>query len=70
MTGLPADNTIKGFADAPYYENGKAYVGITTTSENYHSIYVIDPATATASEGLKVQADQIKAIGKLNSTAN
>ncbi|WP_294079647.1 DUF4374 domain-containing protein [Proteiniphilum sp. UBA5384] len=70
VTGLPADNTIKGFADAPYYENGKAYVGITTTSENYHSIYVIDPATATASEGLKVQADQIKAIGKLNSTAN
>lgn len=70
VTGLPDENTIKGFADAPYYENGKAYVGITTTSEDYHSVYVIDPVTATATEGLKVQADQIKAVGKLNSTTN
>ncbi|HBG40497.1 MAG TPA: hypothetical protein DDZ96_06695 [Porphyromonadaceae bacterium] len=67
VTGLPSPETIVGFADTPYSENGTAYVGVTTKTDDkaYPAVYSIDPKTAKASKGLVVEATQIDAVGKL-----
>lgn len=65
VNGLPATELISGFGNSPYVEHGKAYVTVTTT-EGYPAIYKIDPATATATKGLTVEATQLSAVGKLN----
>ncbi|MGM9811470.1 MAG: DUF4374 domain-containing protein [Muribaculaceae bacterium] len=67
VTGLPAPDVIASFSKAPYTENGACYTTVVTTDGAKPTIYKIDPATATASAGLQVEADEIGAIGKLNS---
>lgn len=64
VTGLPAANTISGFGNTPYMENGIAHVAVTTT-DGQPAIYQVDPQTATATKGVSVTAEQISAVGKL-----
>jgi hypothetical protein len=45
-------------------ENGNAYVAVTTSS-GYPAIYKVDPANATATKGLVVNATQLNGVGKL-----
>lgn len=65
VKGLPAADEISGFGNTPYYEDGKAYVAVTTTN-GYPAIYVINTATATATKGLSVEGTQITGLGKLS----
>lgn len=65
VSGLPSTDLISGFGGTPYIENDKAYITVTTT-EGYPAIYKIDPATATATKGLTVEATQLSAVGKLD----
>ena len=53
VNGLPSD--VSGFGNTPYMENGNAYVAVTTSS-GYPAIYKVDPANATATKGLVVNA--------------
>ena len=66
VTGLPSTDLISGYGNAPYSDNGVAYMAVTTT-EGYPAIYKIDPATAQATKGLIVEGEQINGIGKLSS---
>ncbi|MCD7974130.1 MAG: DUF4374 domain-containing protein [Candidatus Azobacteroides sp.] len=65
VTGMPGTDVLSGFGNAPYCEDGIAYMAVTTTDGNQPTIYRIDPATATATPGLIVSSTQINAIGKL-----
>lgn len=65
VNGLPSAETISGFGNAPYSENGKCYIAVTLTND-YPAIYGIDTDTAVATKGLTVQATQIRGIGRLN----
>ena len=65
VTGLPSTDLISGYGNAPYSDNGIAYMAVTTT-EGYPAIYKIDPATAQATKGLVVSGEQINGIGKLS----
>lgn len=62
VSGLPSD--VSGFGNTPYMENGNAYVAVTTSS-GYPAIYKVDPANATATKGLVVNATQLNGVGKL-----
>eukprot|EP00975_Prorocentrum_lima_P034606 7273985-Prorocentrum_lima.AAC.1 len=42
-------------------ENGNAYVAVTTSS-GYPAIYKVDPANATATKGLVVNATQLNGV--------
>ncbi len=64
VSGLPSADILSGYGNAPYMENGKAYIAVTTT-EGYPAIYNIDPITAVATKGVTVQATQISGVGKL-----
>ena len=64
VSGLPAAETISGFGNAPYIENGKCYIAVTLTND-YPAIYAIDAATAVATKGLTVEATQVRGIGRL-----
>lgn len=64
VTGLPSADTISGFGNDPYSENGKCYIAVTLTND-YPTIYAIDTNTAVATKGLTVEATQIKGIGRL-----
>jgi hypothetical protein len=62
VTGLPAD--ISALGNEPYVENGVAYMAVST--EEGCAIYVINPATGAAKQGLKVEgASSINGIGRL-----
>lgn len=63
ISGLP-DNTT-GFGNTPFVENGQVYV-IVTVDNDYPAVYKINPATATASKGLTIVADQAAGVGRLN----
>ena len=67
VTGLPDPDVISSFGSTPYCENGLAYVGVVQTGENsVPVVYVIDPKTAVATEGVSVEASSgISAIGRL-----
>ena len=68
------NKTVTDIADVPlhakrysspvYVEDGKAYVSIETATEAY--IYQVDIATATATQGAKIQGKTIKGFYKLN----
>lgn len=64
VTGLPSANLISGFGNAPYSENGVAYMAVTTT-DGHPAVYKIDPSNAVATKGLNVEATQITGVGKL-----
>ena len=68
VTGLPDVSTISGYGKDPYVEDGQAYVTLTFNEEGGNpAIYIIDPATATATKGLTVEATQISCVGRLES---
>jgi hypothetical protein len=64
VEGLPASETISGFGNAPYTENGKTYIAVTTT-DSYPAIYVIDNNTSKAEKGVTIEATKISAVGRL-----
>lgn len=65
VTGLPSADSISGFGNTPYTENGYAYMAVTTT-DGHPAVYKIDPSSATATKGVTVEATQITGIGKLS----
>ncbi len=71
ITGLPDVSKVGSYGFAPYLEDGLCYMPIVhaSTDENetadQPAIYVIDPATATATKGLEVTATSVGGIGKL-----
>ena len=65
VTGLPSTDSISGFGNTPYTENGYAYMAVTTT-DGHPAVYKIDPSSATATKGVTVEATQITGIGKLS----
>jgi hypothetical protein len=62
VTGMPDD--ISTFGSTPYFENGIAYMPVTTTN-GQPSLYCINPATAVAKKGITVESESIGAAGKL-----
>lgn len=64
VEGLPASETISGFGNAPYTENGKTYIAVTTT-DSYPAIYVIDNNTSKAEKGVTIEATKVSAVGRL-----
>ena len=64
VTGLPAAEVVSSFGNAPYTENGKSYIAVTTT-DSYPAIYVIDNATAVATKGLTIEATKVNAVGRM-----
>jgi hypothetical protein len=64
VDGLPSAESISGFGNAPYIEDGKCYIAVTLT-DDYPAIYAIDTATAVATKGLTVEATQVRGIGRL-----
>ncbi|MDR1668276.1 MAG: DUF4374 domain-containing protein [Bacteroidales bacterium] len=65
VTGLPAPDKITSIGSTPCADGGKIAVPVVSSDE-YPHIYIIDPATATASKGIEVIAESISAVGKLN----
>lgn len=65
VTGLPSADSISGFGNTPYTENGYVYMAVTTT-DGHPAVYKIDPSSATATKGVTVEATQITGIGKLS----
>ena len=64
VSGLPSD--VSGFGNAPYFEDGVAYVSVNTES-GYPSIYRIEPSTGVALKTLTVNgATTLTGIGKLD----
>ena len=62
VEGLPEN--ISGFGNAPYCEDGKAYIAVTTT-DSYPAIYVVDAKSAKALKGITIEATQVNGVGKL-----
>lgn len=66
VTGLPSTDQISGFGNEPYVEKGNAYVTVTfNEGDGNPAIYKINPATATATKGLTIEATQVSGVGKL-----
>ena len=65
VTGLPSTDLISGYGNAPYADNGFAYMPVSTT-EGHPVVYKIDPVTAQATKGVTVEATQISGVGKLS----
>mgnify|MGYP001038703083 FL=1 len=66
VTGLPSTDQISGFGNEPYVEKGNAYVTVTFNEGGGNpAIYKINPATATATKGLTIEATQVSGVGKL-----
>ena len=59
---IPSNTTSIG--NAPYMENGAAYIAINT-SDGYPAIYKIDPVAGTATKGLTVEATTLDGVGRL-----
>lgn len=64
VTGLPSADVLSGFGNAPYAEDGKVYMAVTTTN-SYPAVYVIDSNTGVAEKGITVEATQISGVGRL-----
>jgi hypothetical protein len=67
VSGLPAIDKITSIGSTPYAGDGKIAVPVVSQDE-YPHIYIIDPATATATKGLEIVAEGITAVGKLSYT--
>ena len=73
VTGMPAYNAISTLGASPFFEDGKAYMPIVFTggaegaTAPPPAVYIVDAATATASKGITVIADNgVSAIGRLH----
>ncbi len=65
VTGQPSATSISSISRNPYFENGKAYVGITSSELSYPAIYEIDSTTGVATKISDVECTNIASIGKL-----
>ena len=65
IDGMPDAETIAVVGRIPFADGGKFYMPITTTDE-LPTIYVIDPVTSSAVKGVKVDAESISAVTRLN----
>lgn len=63
--GLPAQDSITSFGNAPYAEDGFIYVPVVTNDGAQPAVYRIDPVSATAAKGLVVTSDSISSVGRL-----
>lgn len=63
--GLPEQSLITSLG-APFCTNGVAYVPVVTSDGSNPALYKIDPATATASKGLTIVADEVATVGQLS----
>ncbi len=66
VSGTPAEDTMSAVARNPYSEDGKAYVGITSSENSNPAIYEIDSATGVAKKVMEVECYGIQSIGKLS----
>jgi len=62
-SGFPKPEEITGSANA-FAIDGKAFIPVTVENKK-PAIYIIDPASATATRGLEVEAAGINGVGKL-----
>lgn len=65
VTGQPSATSISNISRNSYFEDGKAYVGITSSELSYPAIYEIDSATGVATKIADVECTNIASIGKL-----
>ncbi|MGN1264210.1 MAG: DUF4374 domain-containing protein, partial [Muribaculaceae bacterium] len=66
VTGLPDESVISSFpVKNVYTQDGACYISVVTTDGAQPCVYKIDPATAAATQGLKVGVDEPGAIGRL-----
>lgn len=66
INGLPESDKVESFSvKTPYNENGVCYIAVKTTDGLTPVLYKVDPTTATATQGLAVEIDDLGAIGKL-----
>ena len=64
-SGLPNQSNITSLG-APFCTDGVAYIPVVTNDGNYPALYKIDPATATATKGISIVADEVAAVGLLS----
>ncbi|MDR1336355.1 MAG: DUF4374 domain-containing protein [Tannerella sp.] len=74
VTGMPSVNAVSSLGSSPYFENGKAYMPVVFSAASEGgvadspAVYIISAATATATKGLTIKANNgVSAIGKLHS---
>ncbi|MDR3339288.1 MAG: DUF4374 domain-containing protein [Candidatus Symbiothrix sp.] len=65
IQGLPAIDVVGTYGKTPLADKGKFYMPVVTTDDQEPAIYVIDPATATATKGTVITATGVSSIGKL-----
>ncbi len=66
VTGMPEPTTITSASRNPLFEDGKAYVGITSSENNNPAIYMIDSETGVATKTAEIECYNILSIGKLS----
>lgn len=66
VTGMPEPTTITSASRNPFFEDGKAYVGITSSENSNPAIYMIDSDTAVATKITEIECYNILSIGKLS----
>ncbi|MFI3321025.1 MAG: DUF4374 domain-containing protein [Rikenellaceae bacterium] len=65
VTGQPEPTTISAVSRNPFFEDGKAYVGITSTENSSPVLYEIDSTTGVAKNIANVNCSAILSVGKL-----
>lgn len=64
-SGLPNQSSITSLG-TPFCTNGMAYIPVVINDGNYPALYKIDPATAIATKGISIIADEVAAVGLLS----
>ncbi|MFI3285586.1 MAG: DUF4374 domain-containing protein [Rikenellaceae bacterium] len=65
VSGQPEPTTISAVSRNPYFEDGKAYVGITSSENSSPVLYEIDSNSGVAENIANVNCSAILSIGKL-----
>ncbi|MFI3259340.1 MAG: DUF4374 domain-containing protein [Rikenellaceae bacterium] len=66
VSNMPEPTTITSTSRNPYFEDGKAYMGIVSSENASPVIYEIDSATGAAKNIMSVECASIASIGKLS----
>lgn len=66
VSGMPEPTSISAASRNPFFEDGKAYVGITSSENSSPVIYEIDSTTGVATNVAAVECSAILSIGKLS----
>ncbi len=67
VTGMPSESIISAVSRNPFFEDGDAFVGISTSDNQQPAIYKISSSTASAEKISTVTGYTIQSIGKLTS---